>query len=68
MKDFYHLLNFFLIVGALSQEDSIECSDTQKEENGQESIDKYKMEIKTEVYDEKEIFIKKEIKEVLNTY
>ncbi|XP_011056189.1 PREDICTED: SAFB-like transcription modulator isoform X1 [Acromyrmex echinatior] len=49
--------------GALSQEDSsIECSDHQKEENidGQDNIDKYKMEVKTEEFDEKEVFIGKE--------
>lgn len=63
MKDSYHL-NFFFVIGSLNQEDSVECFDNQKEENGQDSIDKYKMEIKIE-HDEKEIFIKKEIKEVL---
>jgi len=52
----------------LSQEDFTECSDNQKEENidGQDNIDKCK-EIKTEEH-EKEISIKKEIKEVLYTY
>lgn len=57
-------VKLFLITGALNQDDSVECSDNQKEENGQDNIDKYKMEIKTEVHDEKEMFIKKEIKEV----
>jgi len=49
----------------LNQEDFTECSD-QKEENvdGQDNIDKCK-EIKTEEH-EKEISIKKEIKEVLH--
>lgn len=67
MKDY--LINFFIITGALNQEDSIECSDNQKEENidGQDNIDKSKVEIKIE-RDEKEIFIKKEVKEVLYTY
>ncbi|XP_012529586.1 SAFB-like transcription modulator isoform X2 [Monomorium pharaonis] len=48
--------------GTLSQEDSTECSDNQKEENvdGQDNINKYKIEIKTEELDEKEITIKKE--------
>lgn len=65
MKDFYHLVNFFLVTGTLNQEDSVECSDNQKEENGQDNIDKCKMEVqKTETQDEKEVFIKKEIKEV----
>ncbi|XP_011864413.1 PREDICTED: SAFB-like transcription modulator isoform X2 [Vollenhovia emeryi] len=44
--------------GALTQEDSVECSDNQKEENGQVEI---KVEIKTEPLDEKEVI--KEIKE-----
>lgn len=48
----------------MNQEDSVECSDNQKEENGQDSTDKCKMERKTEAHDEKEIFNKKEIKEV----
>ncbi|XP_018356411.1 PREDICTED: SAFB-like transcription modulator isoform X3 [Trachymyrmex septentrionalis] len=50
--------------GALSQEDSsTECSDHQKEESidGQDNIDKYKMEVKTEEFDEKEVFIGKEV-------
>ncbi|XP_012060500.1 PREDICTED: SAFB-like transcription modulator [Atta cephalotes] len=57
--------------GALNQEDSsTECSDHQKEENidGQDNIDKYKMEVKTEEFNEKEfvakeVSTKKEIKE-----
>jgi len=65
----HHLLNFLISTGvALSQEDFTECSDNQKEENvdGQDNVDKCK-EIKTEEH-EKEISIKKEIKEVLYTY
>lgn len=69
VKDFYHLVNFFLVTGTLNQEDSVECSDNQKEENGQDNIDKCKMEIKmTETQDEKEMFINKEITEVLYIY
>jgi len=49
--------------GTLNQEDSVECFDNQKEENGQDNTDKCKMEVKTEAQDEKEMFIKKEIKE-----
>lgn len=66
MKTFYHLWNFFILTGALNSEDSIECSDNQKEENvdGQDNVDKCRVEIKIEQHDEKEIFIKKEIKEV----
>lgn len=66
MKTFYHLWNFFILTGALNPEDSTECSDNQKEENvdGQDNVDKCKVEIKIEQHDEKEIFIKKEIKEV----
>ncbi|XP_011644152.1 SAFB-like transcription modulator isoform X1 [Pogonomyrmex barbatus] len=50
--------------GALNQEDSVECSDSQKEEiiDGQDNIDKFKVEIKLERYDEKEI-MKREMKE-----
>ncbi|XP_011173479.1 SAFB-like transcription modulator isoform X2 [Solenopsis invicta] len=50
--------------GSLNQEDSIECSDNQKEENidGQDNTNKCK-EIKIEESDEREICIKKEIKE-----
>lgn len=63
------MFNFLIVIGALSQEDSTECSDNQKEENidGQDNIDKFKMEVKIEDCDENEIFIKKEIKEVLHT-
>lgn len=66
MKTFYHLWNFFILTGTLNPEDSTECSDNQKEENvdGQDNVDKCKVEIKIEQHDEKEIFIKKEIKEV----
>ncbi|XP_018314567.1 SAFB-like transcription modulator isoform X2 [Mycetomoellerius zeteki] len=50
--------------GALTLEDSSECSDHQKEENvdGQDNKDKYKMEVKTGEFDEKEV-LKKELKE-----
>ncbi|XP_077276591.1 uncharacterized protein LOC143905213 isoform X3 [Temnothorax americanus] len=48
--------------GALNQEDSVENTDNQKEENGQDNLDKSKVEIKTEPRDEKEN-VKKEVKE-----
>jgi hypothetical protein len=52
----------------LNQEDTIECSDNQKEENidGQDNTNKCKVEIKIVESDEREICIKKEIKEVLH--
>lgn len=69
IKTFYHLLNFLIVTGALTLEDSSECSDHQKEENvdGQDNKDKYKMEVKTGEFDEKEV-LKKELKEVLYIY
>lgn len=55
----------YIVTGTLSQEESIECSDNQKEENidRQENIEKIKREIKEENI-EKEAF---SIKEVIGT-